>query len=543
MKPQKKQSVGILLSAYWINLIEKSADELLVEYTRVTGTPLALPIPVEDIAERVCALKLEHEIFCKKFKRLSAIVIPIQRRIIANKERSMGRIRFSIAHELAHWLIDGTIKAETTGLLDELANLRNLAPHEREDVVDQLAGAILMPRHILAQLHRQYNLDTPSGSSQIAQMLNVSHSALKRRIHQLQRKVIKKDEEITKKLPLKEVKATSGIGGHNRIVIIPPETNFDHRLIRMIRVKDKDERLYIGINEQTLQLIPIFCEFCAIDGFFFSDSQLWLKFQQENNHRTLWRDLTHYDQYYRRLIQGWGRQPEAEIQWMAYTRDDDDEVPEKLIDVSSLEKHIEPLERLNTRVEARQYIQRCKNRGQVIIIATGCFDLLTNGHIRFLQRAKKLGDILVVGIEDDHRVRKFKGTFRPVNTASQRLEVLNELQSVNFTFVIHGHTKQNVQDFYTRLHAQLKADILVVPDDDPHLNERREEIEEAGGRLEIINKTVEASTTSILKKCLSETILSDAAFVPKKTIYEWTKGTSMAQQLSLPLEAEPYESA
>ncbi len=62
--------------------------------------------------------------------------------------------------------------------------------------------------------------------------------------------------------------------------------------------------------------------------------------------------------------------------------------------------------------DAKLFIEKAKKDGKRVVVVTGCFDILHIGHIRFLNQAKAAGDVLVVGIEDDNRVRAFKGASR-----------------------------------------------------------------------------------------------------------------------------------
>ncbi|MCX8084665.1 MAG: D-glycero-beta-D-manno-heptose 1-phosphate adenylyltransferase [Calditerrivibrio sp.] len=74
-------------------------------------------------------------------------------------------------------------------------------------------------------------------------------------------------------------------------------------------------------------------------------------------------------------------------------------------------------------------ILRKQNR---LVFTNGCFDILHVGHIKYLEEAKKLGDLLVVGVNSDASVRRLKGEKRPINSLNERLIMLNALKSVDF---------------------------------------------------------------------------------------------------------------
>ena len=80
-------------------------------------------------------------------------------------------------------------------------------------------------------------------------------------------------------------------------------------------------------------------------------------------------------------------------------------------------------------------IEKLKKQGKKIVTTNGCFDLLHRGHAFYLQEAKKLGDVLIVGINSDESVRKLKGSGRPLNQAKDRAFLISQLKSVDFAFI------------------------------------------------------------------------------------------------------------
>lgn len=89
-----------------------------------------------------------------------------------------------------------------------------------------------------------------------------------------------------------------------------------------------------------------------------------------------------------------------------------------------------------------------------IVFTNGCFDILHVGHIRLLNDAKKLGDILVVGINSDFSIKKLKGKDRPINIESDRKIILESLKAVDFVFIFEEDTPLN-------LIQKIKPNILV----------------------------------------------------------------------------------
>ena len=80
---------------------------------------------------------------------------------------------------------------------------------------------------------------------------------------------------------------------------------------------------------------------------------------------------------------------------------------------------------------ALRRLLRAKRHGRVVF-TNGCFDLLHPGHVRYLERASRLGDLLVVALNSDESVRKIKGPSRPLNRLADRMEVVAALESVSY---------------------------------------------------------------------------------------------------------------
>lgn len=95
-----------------------------------------------------------------------------------------------------------------------------------------------------------------------------------------------------------------------------------------------------------------------------------------------------------------------------------------------------------------------KSQNKKIVFTNGCFDLLHVGHVRYLQEARKLGDVLVVGVNSDASVKRLKGPTRPVQTEADRAEILAALGAVDFTVIFS-------EDTPAKLIEAVKPDILV----------------------------------------------------------------------------------
>lgn len=146
-----------------------------------------------------------------------------------------------------------------------------------------------------------------------------------------------------------------------------------------------------------------------------------------------------------------------------------------------------------THQQLSQVLTLKKSLGQVVISTNGCFDLLHVGHLRYLQAAKKLGDILVVGVNSDESVRRLKGKNRPLVPEMERAEMLAGLDCVDYVVIFPELDPRN-------LLAILKPNIHVKGGD--YTIEQvieRTIVEENGGKV-VVGINVEGkSTTNVIK--------------------------------------------
>lgn len=129
-----------------------------------------------------------------------------------------------------------------------------------------------------------------------------------------------------------------------------------------------------------------------------------------------------------------------------------------------------------------------------IVYTYGVFDLLHPGHVILLERAKALGDFLVVGIVADEPVRKLKGKDRPVMSQKDRLELIKALRCVDAVIEQPEYDPSEII-----LNSPWKIDILAKGDDWEYIP-GTEAIESIGGKLVKLPYTKEYSTTAMVKK-------------------------------------------
>ena len=110
-------------------------------------------------------------------------------------------------------------------------------------------------------------------------------------------------------------------------------------------------------------------------------------------------------------------------------------------------------DKLLSRDELKKVVARLKSEGKNIVFTNGCFDLLHIGHIRYLKEARKLGDVLIIGLNSDASVRQLKPK-RPINKESHRAEVLASLEAVDYVALFSEDTPYE-------LIKSLNPDVLV----------------------------------------------------------------------------------
>lgn len=96
--------------------------------------------------------------------------------------------------------------------------------------------------------------------------------------------------------------------------------------------------------------------------------------------------------------------------------------------------------KLKTLPELKRALRKIKAKKGIVVFTNGCFDILHAGHISYLQKAKSLGDILVVGLNSDASVRRLKGKRRPLASQRNRMTVLSALTCVDLIIIFNALT-------------------------------------------------------------------------------------------------------
>ena len=135
-----------------------------------------------------------------------------------------------------------------------------------------------------------------------------------------------------------------------------------------------------------------------------------------------------------------------------------------------------------------------RTQGKRVVFTNGCFDLLHPGHVDYLAKARELGDVLIVGLNDDESVRRLKGPTRPVNPLADRSIMLAALRAVDLVVPF-------AEDTPLELITTLKPDILVKGGDyEADRIVGANEVREAGGKVVIIPFLDGHSSSSLISR-------------------------------------------
>lgn len=150
------------------------------------------------------------------------------------------------------------------------------------------------------------------------------------------------------------------------------------------------------------------------------------------------------------------------------------------------------------KVQSRDQIKttaaRAKTQGKKIVFTNGCFDLLHVGHLRVLREAKKLGDILIVGLNSDRSVGEMKGAGRPIVSEAERAELIGALEMVDYVTLFDEPDP-------IPLLREIKPDVLVKGGDWGESGVvGRELVESWGGKVAVVAFLEGHSTTNIIEK-------------------------------------------
>lgn len=156
---------------------------------------------------------------------------------------------------------------------------------------------------------------------------------------------------------------------------------------------------------------------------------------------------------------------------------------------------------MNKVVSLEEAIKRSNNlrkQGKTLVLTGGCFDILHQGHVAFLEKAKKQGDVLFVALENDKNVARLKGRGRPVNSEQKRAHALALLDAVDFVFILPVLT---TDEEYAALTKRISPHIIAVTEGDPKYAQKKKQVQACGGTVRtVIGRLEDYSTSQLLNQ-------------------------------------------
>lgn len=153
-------------------------------------------------------------------------------------------------------------------------------------------------------------------------------------------------------------------------------------------------------------------------------------------------------------------------------------------------------QKIKTLSQLETIVRKLKKQNKKIVTTNGVFDILHFGHVKYLEEAKRLGDVLIIGVNSDNSVKMIKGDKRPVNHENSRLAVLAALQNVDYVFLF------NEKDPRVWL-SKIKPNIHVKAGDYKLTDiVEKDVVQKNGGRIFIASVQKGCSTSRIISKIL-----------------------------------------
>jgi D-glycero-beta-D-manno-heptose 1-phosphate adenylyltransferase len=148
-----------------------------------------------------------------------------------------------------------------------------------------------------------------------------------------------------------------------------------------------------------------------------------------------------------------------------------------------------------TREELIRARAQWKRAGKKVVLTNGCYDILHPGHVRLLENARSLGDVLILALNTDASVQRLKGPSRPLIAQQERADMARALEAVDAVTLFDEDTPRE-------LIAAVLPDVLVKGADWSHFVAGREEVEAAGGKVLTVPLEPGFSTTNIVQEIL-----------------------------------------
>jgi len=139
-------------------------------------------------------------------------------------------------------------------------------------------------------------------------------------------------------------------------------------------------------------------------------------------------------------------------------------------------------------------VTACRSLGLKVVLVSGSFDVFHIGHAKYLEAAKREGDILIVGIDDDEKITSRKGPNRPVVSEEERMQILAHCRHVDVIVL------KKLKDAKFRLLKAVRPDVLIVSETTKHKKSKLQEMKKYCGKVVMLKPQAQTSTTAKLRK-------------------------------------------
>lgn len=144
--------------------------------------------------------------------------------------------------------------------------------------------------------------------------------------------------------------------------------------------------------------------------------------------------------------------------------------------------------------EMTRTVNHLKGLGYAVVLTSGSFDLIHLGHVKYLERAKQLGDVLAVGVDSDAKIRRRKGDDRPMVPEVERLELLAFQRPVDLIYL-----KDEGETRWALIEA-VQPDVLVLTEDHSYSESDLAELSELCGRIEVLPRQASVTTSERIRQ-------------------------------------------
>ena len=153
--------------------------------------------------------------------------------------------------------------------------------------------------------------------------------------------------------------------------------------------------------------------------------------------------------------------------------------------------------KIKTFKEIKHIVEECKKYNKIISTTNGAFDLFHVGHLDSLQQAAQLSDILIVGVNSDASIKRYKSSHRPIIPQQQRALILAAIEYVDFVVIFDEKTP-------VKLLKIIKPDYHIKGVEYKNKLPEKNVVERNGGKIVFINRKLKISTTNIIRRCKNE---------------------------------------